>query len=284
MDRIDRFFSTISWNEGGTAHRGSGWYPNRSIPDLWKTAVRMTDEIVEVRRAGSVTVSRDAAGRLFGRRGAVVLVLLLQSLAVSSLVMLDAAPASATTATPTAYVLNLANNTVTSIDTGTNAVGSTISAGSGPTEVAITPDGATAYVADGNGSTVTPIHLATGTAGQPIDLPAGSGPSCHRHHPERLDRPTSWTPTAGDLTPIDLSTNTTQPDIHLTGAGQLFKIAITPDGSTAYVTDSGAGQVLPVDLATRAPGPAIAVGQAPEGIAITPMARPPTLSIRGTAH
>jgi YVTN family beta-propeller protein len=73
------------------------------------------------------------------RRPAFVLALLLQTVAVSTLVTVAATPESATAATPTAYVANLYNNTVTSVDTGTNTVGSTTSTGSGPAEIAITP-------------------------------------------------------------------------------------------------------------------------------------------------
>jgi hyaluronoglucosaminidase len=40
--------------------------------------------------------------------------------------------------------------------------------------MAITPDGTTAYVANTNYGTVTPIDTATNTAGTPI--PVGSGP------------------------------------------------------------------------------------------------------------
>ena len=40
-------------------------------------------------------------------------------------------------------------------------------------------------------------------------------------------------------------------------------IAITPNGRTAYVTDSGSAQVTPISTATKEPGPAIPVGHAP---------------------
>ena len=61
--------------------------------------------------------------------------------------------------------------------TATNQAGEPIAVGSGPLAIAITPDGATAYVADfggGTGHTVTPIDTATGTAGKPIKV--GPGP------------------------------------------------------------------------------------------------------------
>ena len=50
----------------------------------------------------------------------------------------------------------------------------------------------------------------------------------------------------------------------------IIAIAITPDGSTAYVTDNGDGTVTPIDIATDVAGSPIAVGRAPAAIAITP--------------
>lgn len=47
-------------------------------------------------------------------------------------------------------------------------------------------------------------------------------------------------------------------------------VAITPDGSTAYVAASGADSVVPVDTATGTPGTPIAVGSDPRTIGIAP--------------
>jgi DNA-binding beta-propeller fold protein YncE len=55
--------------------------------------------------------------------------------------------------------------------------GTTVNAGDNPSAIAITPDGATAYVAGSPSSgpgTVTPIQIATGTRGKPI--PVGREP------------------------------------------------------------------------------------------------------------
>ena len=58
--------------------------------------------------------------------------------------------------------------------------------------------------------------------------------------------------------------------------GQPFTIAVTPDGRTAYVANSGwdgpkaQSTITPVDLATQRPAPAIPAGLGPMGIAITP--------------
>ena len=41
-------------------------------------------------------------------------------------------------------------------------------------------------------------------------------------------------------------------------------LAVTPDGSTVYVANSGSNTVTPIDTATSAPGTPIHVGKAPD--------------------
>jgi len=60
------------------------------------------------------------------------------------------------------------------ISTATNKPGRAIRVGSGPGGIAITPDGATAYVANAGSGTVTPIRTATNLPGPAIKV--GSGP------------------------------------------------------------------------------------------------------------
>ena len=47
-------------------------------------------------------------------------------------------------------------------------------------------------------------------------------------------------------------------------------LAITPDGSTVYVVNTGDNTVTPVDTATDTAGTPISVGSNPDAIAITP--------------
>jgi DNA-binding beta-propeller fold protein YncE len=65
--------------------------------------------------------------------------------------------------------------TVAPIDVATNTAGPSIPAGDTPLDIAITPDGATAYVATQVSDNVTPINLATRTPRPPIpsDDPQG---------------------------------------------------------------------------------------------------------------
>ncbi len=109
-------------------------------------------------------------------------------------------------------------------------------------DLAIAPDGATAYVV-GRGSAgpganrcqycafITPVNLRTGTAGTPVSF--GSA-----------------------------------------GQARYYHLAIAPDGATLYVASGGpADTITPVDLRTRAPGEPVHLGSAPTALAVTPDGR-----------
>ncbi|MGH3393352.1 MAG: YncE family protein [Streptosporangiaceae bacterium] len=78
----------------------------------------------------------------------------------------------------TAYVANSGGHTVTPINTAINKAGQPVKVGPGPVGIAITPNGKTAYVANGGlprSDTVTPIRTATNTALPAIKV--GKSPS-----------------------------------------------------------------------------------------------------------
>ena len=70
------------------------------------------------------------------------------------------------------------------------------------------------------------------------------------------------------MTPIDVATNTPADTIEVEGSPA--GVAVTPDGATAYVTNSGLNTVTPIDVATNTPGDPIPVGSSPEAVAVTP--------------
>ena len=76
------------------------------------------------------------------------------------------------------------------------------------------------------------------------------------------------TATPGTVTPVNLVTRRAGPAIGVGADPQA--IAITPDGKTAYVANSGSGTVTPIAVVTDAAGPAITVGTDPQAITITP--------------
>ena len=69
---------------------------------------------------------------------------------------------------------NYQQNTVTPVNLLTRTAGSAIAVGSIPYQVAISPDGQSAYVTDNSSNAVTAVNLASQTAGAPIKV--GTGP------------------------------------------------------------------------------------------------------------
>ena len=70
--------------------------------------------------------------------------------------------------------MNEFSNNVSVIATASNTVVATVPVGSGPLDVAVTPDGKHAYVTNAGSTNVSVIATATNTVGTPI--PVGSGP------------------------------------------------------------------------------------------------------------
>jgi YVTN family beta-propeller protein len=161
-------------------------------------------------------------------------------------------PASPQTGTgPFAYVADSGSNTVSVVDTTDNTVvGSPITVGTGPEHVAISPNGKDAFVTVSNG-TVAEIDTTTNAVVNTVSVV----------DPQEIavspDGQTVWVTggTAdGELVPIDVATATVGTPITVgSGAGAL---AISPDGTKAYVVTSGSS-VVPVDLVTRTAGTSI---------------------------
>lgn len=134
----------------------------------------------------------------------------------------------------------------------------------GSAQIAIAPDGATAYLTNLGTGTITPVDVATGTPGSPVAV--GGYPYGIAIAP---DGATAYvTDLIGNfVTPIDLATHTTEPAIHGVGTGQT--IIVTPDGSTAYVSTGANDTVTPINLATRTAGTPIAVTGHPDSLGIS---------------
>jgi len=178
-------------------------------------------------------------------------------------------------AAPTLYVYGYnytgsRGGTVTPVNTATGTPGTPIHVAGGPRsgvgQIAITPDGKTAYVT-GPG-TVTPINTASNTPGKPIPI----GPVDSNNSPVPSvnvvvtpDGKTVYAITPdGKVTPIDTATNKPGTPIPPGSAG-LFagNFVISPDGKTAYaITMSGCEAmcprptviVTPINTATDTPG------------------------------
>lgn len=209
-----------------------------------------------------------------------------------------------------AYVGNNSANTVSVIDTATNKVTTTITTGTAPNGVSITPDGTKAYVSNELDGTVSVVSTATNTVLTTITT--GGAPQVSQVSPDggtvyvadndgngldvidtatdtlRSTVPAVGLPVGLAISPdgsliylADRYTNTiaavaTQ-SLTVTAtipAGQTpIAVAFSLDGGTAYVANAnfqGSGSVSVIDVATNTITSTIAVGNGPTGLAVTP--------------
>ena len=167
--------------------------------------------------------------------------------------------------------------TVTPITVASNTAGTPISGvGTSPNQIAITPDGKTAYVTDNGSNKVYPIALPAGTVGSPISVggigvtPLGIAitPDGTKAYTANFGPASNFGGTGNTVTPIDLSNNTAGTPI--TVGGGPWSIAVTPDSKTVYVGNSNDSTVTPIDVATDTAGTAITGVGFPRSLAITP--------------
>jgi YVTN family beta-propeller protein len=80
--------------------------------------------------------------------------------------------------------------------------------------------------------------------------------------------------TSNSVSVIDTASNTV---VATVGVGMNpFGVAITPDGTRAYVTNANSSSVSVIDTASNTVVATVGVGGLPEGVAITPGIGPPT--------
>ena len=219
----------------------------------------------------------------------------------------SAAPAKAQTK---AYVANTTANVVEVIDTATDAVVATVAVGTGPTRVAIAPDGIRAYVSNTNSLSVSAIDIATDTVVATIPVSGNPGALVVTPNGQHvyvvlsggevqvidtaLDAVIATVPIAGSgggiaITPdgarvyiaagaisvIDTLTNTVV-DSFNADAGRVTGVSISPDGSRAYFVTNGldifgsGAGVIVLDTATHAVIRTILLGGLPGQIALAP--------------
>jgi len=174
----------------------------------------------------------------------------------------------------TCYVANWGSDadpgsTVTPIEVtdggATGRVLTSIPVGLHPNWVAVTNDGVTAYVANKGSSSITPIDVATSTAGAAIPVP---GPPIQMEIAP--DGKLAYIAIAGSeidaVVPMDLAVTPGRvgPAIALASKSQPHWIGFTPDGATAYVVGNGNSTLTPVTVSSGIPGTPIQVSTDPD--------------------
>jgi YVTN family beta-propeller protein len=167
------------------------------------------------------------------------------------------------------------------IDTATNTVvGSPIPVGNLPFAVAITPDGAHAYIADIEDG-VDVIATATNTVVDTIfvDVPEAVAIAPDGTHAYTLStNPPSDNHVDETVSVIDTATNTVVSSLTIGPAVPIlaYTIAVTPDGTGLYVPNALANSVSVISTASNTVTGSVAVGNGPVGVAFLPHASVPS--------
>jgi YVTN family beta-propeller protein len=167
------------------------------------------------------------------------------------------------------FVPNYSDQTISVVNTSTNAVIHTINIGTGgPWLLAVSPDGKTAYDVNQDSNEMIPINTATYATGAAITLPGGTNaqPFQVAITPNGKEAYVVESVT-GQLVPVNLTTQTAGKAISV--GSSAYSLAITPDGKTVYVAASASHEVVPVNTATNTAGSPIAV-TTPQQVAVTP--------------
>src|SRR4051794_668026 len=155
---------------------------------------------------------------------------------------------------------------ITPIDVATNTAGTPIPVGGAPASIALAHDGTTAYVGDiTSPSTIKVVNLATKTV-TTVPLGGGGGPTGLAVSPDD-SRLYVANHTGGTLVTLNTA------DLSITGSidfgAFIDSVVLSPDGTTAYVSVSGAHTVKVIDLSSSTVTD-VAVDNDPRSLALTP--------------
>lgn len=178
-----------------------------------------------------------------------------------------------------AYVALAGLTTIAVIDTATRTLLAPVSVNAAfPNSIAFSPDGKRAYVAAGFGAQV--IDTTTNTVTATTAPLAGTGtnmrsvavsPDGKRLYLASVALGDFGLATVNTLSVVDTATNALIVNVDLPGLTSIATdVAVSPDGKSAYVTDSKTGLVWVVDTATNTLAASIPTPAGAEGIAFSP--------------
>lgn len=174
----------------------------------------------------------------------------------------------------TLIVANKSEATVSLVDLPAGKVVATLPVGTGPHEVAVSPGGRLALIANyggpgpqGAGSSLTLIDVPAAKVLKTIDLGEYRRPHGVHFLDERRALVTAEVNKA--LIEVDVETGKVTGAV-TTGQDVSHMVAVTPDGSRAFVANIGSGSVTAVDLKGKKHLADIPTGNGAEGVAVTP--------------
>lgn len=133
--------------------------------------------------------------------------------------------------------------------------------------IAITPDGARAYVTSPVAAAVTPVDLARGLTGTALHVELARGIAITPDGKTAYVTGYASSIEMGTVVPIDVATGVIGTPILI--GGLPFGIAITADGRTAYVANHAGQSVVPIDIRTNTAGsPLLIPGASPRSVVV----------------
>lgn len=190
---------------------------------------------------------------------------------LAALLLLSASSAPA----QTLVVANKTDGTVDLLDPASGMSRATLPTGAGPHEVAVSPDGRTAVVSNYGhrgkpGSSLTVIDLDRRAVTRTIELGRHERP--HGMAWLSSNRIAVTAEGSGHLLLVDVADARVVSEV-ATGQEISHMVAVTPDGTRAFVANIGSGSITAIDLVAGAKLGDIATGKGAEGIALTPDGR-----------
>lgn len=175
------------------------------------------------------------------------------------------------TVTPTkpsfAYISNAGNTstTVSIINTLTNTVSGTITVGTAPRGVSVSPDGSKVYIANWVSNTMSVINTATNTVTATIPLGTQPFGVCVSPDGSKVYATNYY---GNSVSVLNAVTNTVTATITVGSAPQ--GLVLSPDGSKLYVTNVNSAEVSVINTATNTVSTSIATNAwQPQGICIS---------------
>ncbi len=165
-------------------------------------------------------------------------------------------------------VTNKSENTLSFIDTNSGEELKRIATGPNPHEVAVTPDGRLAFVANYGSNSLTVVDVSERASLGLVDLGEHSRP--HGIAVSKDGR-SVWVTTEGSqhLVEVDVESRSVKRAIE-TGQRVTHMVALAETHQKAYTANIGSGNVTAIDLAGGTVIKQIATGAGAEGIAVTP--------------
>jgi YVTN family beta-propeller protein len=167
----------------------------------------------------------------------------------------------------TGYVVNNGSDSVSVVDAADGSILGTIAVGSGPTGVAINPNGSTIYVTDTDSNAVSVISTSTDLVTDQIPLGAGTAPKGISITP---DGSALYVADSGSASVSVISTATDLVTATIPVGLAPGSVVVGPVGAYAFVTNRLSNTVSVISTATNTVVHTIAVGLFPSDVIVNP--------------